>query len=67
MNRCFADNLVPQNEEEERVIIIKEIIKKADILIDIHNTIREKTYPFLITENINSKLIDYFELQYIVE
>jgi succinylglutamate desuccinylase len=67
MNRCFLDNLVPQNDEEKRVMIIKETIKKADILIDIHNTIRNHTYPFIITEDKNSKLIDYFEPKYIVE
>lgn len=66
MNRCFFDDLIPKNNEEERVVIIKDIIKRADLVIDIHNTIRKNTFPFIITESIYSPFISFFEPEYIV-
>ncbi len=49
LNRCFRKKITWKTYEDKRAIKIREILKKADYLLDIHNTINPSD-AFLISE-----------------
>jgi len=61
LNRCFRKRISWNTYEENRAREIRNILNKADSLLDVHNTINKVDWPFLIGEKF--ELAQYFPIQ----
>lgn len=66
MNRAFIDNLQAQTWEEKRAQELLPLLRSTDVLIDIHNTIRTNTQPFVICEKPDEELCACFWIDKVV-
>lgn len=66
MNRAFIEEFQPQTQEETRAQELLPLLKSTDILIDIHNTLRPNTQPFVICESPDHQLCGCFGISKIV-
>lgn len=66
MNRAFIEEFQPQTQEETRAQELLPLLKSTDILIDIHNTLRPNTQPFVICETPDHELCTSFGIDKVV-